>query len=78
VYSYSRKTIGNTRDGQFDTQRHKQNKITLKSTLVVVFLVVHRSLKNTLERQQGKGAPANAIATQGFESQKPPAAYNKI
>jgi hypothetical protein len=50
----------------------------LKSTLVVVFLVVHRSLKNTLERQQGKGAPANAIATQGFESQKPPAAYNKI
>jgi hypothetical protein len=35
-------------------------------------------LKNTLERQQGKGAPANAIATQGFESQKQPAAYNKI
>jgi hypothetical protein len=45
----------------------------LKNTLVVFFLpklVVDRSLKNALERQQGKGAPANAIATQGFEDRK--------
>jgi hypothetical protein len=60
-------------EGQFDTQRRKENKITMKSTLVVFFLpkfVIHQSLKNALERQQGKGAPANAIATQGFEDRK--------
>jgi hypothetical protein len=42
---------------QVDTQRRKENKITKKSTLVVFFLpkfIVHRSLKNALERQQGK------------------------
>jgi hypothetical protein len=41
--------------------------------MVVFFLpkfIVHRSLKNALERQQGKGAPANAIARQGFEDRK--------
>jgi hypothetical protein len=45
----------------------------MKSTLVVFFLpkfVIHQSLKNALERQQGKGGPANAIATQGFEDRK--------
>jgi hypothetical protein len=60
-------------EGQLDTQRRKENKITLKSTMLVFFLpkfVVHRSLKNALERQRWKGAPANAIATQGFEDRK--------
>jgi hypothetical protein len=45
----------------------------MKSTLVVFFLpkfVIHRSLKNAVERQQEKGAPANAIAAQGFENRK--------
>jgi hypothetical protein len=58
---------------QLDTQRRKENKITMKCTLVVFFLpkfVVHRSLKNAMERQQGKRAPANAIDTQGFEDRK--------
>jgi hypothetical protein len=58
---------------QLDTQRRKENKITMNSTLVVLFLpkfVVHRSFKNALERQQGKETPANAIATQGFEDYK--------
>jgi hypothetical protein len=32
--------------------------------------VVHLSLKNALERQQGKRTPVNAIATQGFEDRK--------
>jgi hypothetical protein len=67
------KTNGGTREGQLDPQRRKENKITLKSTLVVFFLpkfVVHRSLKNALERQQGKGAPANTIATQDFDDRK--------
>jgi hypothetical protein len=57
---------------QLDTQRRKENN-TMKSTLVVFFLpkfVIHRSLKNALERQQEKGAPANAITTQGFENRK--------
>jgi hypothetical protein len=53
----SRKIIDNTRERQFDTQRRKENKITLKNTLIVFFLpkfIIHRNLKNALERQQGK------------------------
>jgi hypothetical protein len=45
----------------------------LKNTLIVFFLpkfIIHRNLKNALERQQGKWAHANAIATQGFEDRK--------
>jgi hypothetical protein len=54
----SRKTIGSTREGQLDTQRRKENKITLKSTLVVFFLAkfaVHWSLKMLWEGNKGKG-----------------------
>jgi hypothetical protein len=40
--------------------------MTQKNTLK---FVVHRSLK-IVEKQQGKGAHANAITTQGFEDRK--------
>lgn len=41
--------------------------------MLVFFLwlfAVHQSLKNTLERQQGKGTPANDIATQRSKDRK--------
>ena len=45
IWFISRKTIGNAIEGQLDTKRHKENKITSKSSLVVFFnrlFVVHR------------------------------------
>jgi hypothetical protein len=62
------------------TQNDIKNKITLKSSLVIFFIrlfVVHWSLKDAHERQQGEGTPANAIITQGFP-QKPLAADSEI
>ena len=47
-----KKTIDSTIEEQFDTRQYKENKITLKRSLVVFFIrlfVVHRNLKNALK-----------------------------
>ena len=73
IWIVSSKTISCTKEEQLDTKWYKKYKITPKSSLVVFFIrlfVVHRSLKNTLKRQQGKGTPTNAIVIQDFEDRK--------
>ena len=49
-----KKIIDGTIEEQLDTRRHKENKITPKSSLVVFFIrlfVVHQNLKNTMKKQ---------------------------